>query len=149
MTKPTSRKAGRPRFEPSARDRAAVKKLSAAGVSQLEIARTLGVAATTLRRHFADELARGAIEANAAVATSLFRMAVHRTRPNVRAAIFWLKSRAGWRDHDGPPAEPPAPKPAPLGKKAQANLDAQTVHLGTSWEDLLGPDDPDEKTSLQ
>ena len=141
MTKPLPRKTGRPRFEPTARDRAAVKKLAAVGVSQREIALVIGVAETTLRRHFADELVLGDVDANAKVAAALFRAATHRTKPDIRAATFWLRCRAGWRPDMDVPAKPP--KPEPLGKKARANLDAKTAHVGTSWEELLGPDDPD------
>jgi hypothetical protein len=38
----------------------------------------------------------GAIQANAAVAQSLFHMATRDKVPS--AAIFWLKARAGWKE---------------------------------------------------
>jgi hypothetical protein len=52
-----------------------------------------------LRRHYRKELDRGAVEATAKVAQSLFQMAT--VDKSVAAAIFWMKARAGWREkHD-------------------------------------------------
>ena len=60
----------------------------------------------------------GAAEANAAVAQSLCKQATNADKPNVVAAIFWLKARAGWRDSD--PREG-------LGKKEKQQADAEEV----------------------
>jgi hypothetical protein len=68
------------------------------GIVQAEIARTLDIDPKTLRRAFRRELDIGMTDANARVAESLFQMAVRDKVPS--AAIFWLKVRAGWRDHD-------------------------------------------------
>src|SRR5436305_1514743 len=63
------------------------------------IATLLDVDPKTLRRHYRQELDRGAAEATAKVAQSLFQMAT--VEKNVAAAIFWMKARAGWREkHD-------------------------------------------------
>jgi DNA invertase Pin-like site-specific DNA recombinase len=57
----------RPRFEPIDPQRQLVKSLAAYGIGQEEIARKIGVSAKTLRRHFREELDRGATDANARV----------------------------------------------------------------------------------
>lgn len=61
----------------------------------------------TLRKYFREELDRGVPEANYKVASSLYKRATGNDTP---AAIFWLKSRAGWKDR---PAFEAAPIPPP------------------------------------
>ena len=43
-------------------------------------------------------LAGGHIKANARVAESLYRKAIGEGRESVTAAIFWLKTRARWKE---------------------------------------------------
>ena len=50
----------------------------------------------TLRRRFPEELRRGYARANAAVAEALYKAACGDGPGSVRAAIWWLKCRAGW-----------------------------------------------------
>jgi len=127
-------KGGRPAFQPSEKDRAAVKSMSAFGIPDYEIAKVIGITPPTLRKHFWQELEVGHIEANAKVAQSLFKKATGDGNQAVQAAIFWLKARAGWRDKS--PAE------EPIGKKEQRDIDARHAERGTSWEDLLDPTSP-------
>ena len=58
-------------------------------------AAVLGVDPKTLRKHYRDELDLGEIKANAQVAGFLFNSA---RSGNVTALIFWLKTRARWRE---------------------------------------------------
>ena len=88
-----------------------MRALTAMGLVHEEIAIVIGISEPTLRKHFRRELDVGAIEANAKVAQSLFKQATDPNKPNTIAGIFWMKSRAGWRDHD--------PKEAEVGKKIQ------------------------------
>jgi hypothetical protein len=74
--------------------------MSGFGVPQYAIAEMIGISIPTLEKHYRSELDSGAGKANMKVAQSLFQMATNIEKPNVVAAIFWLKSRAGWRDHD-------------------------------------------------
>jgi hypothetical protein len=52
----------------------------------------------TLRKHYRKELDKGHIKATAKVAESLFRKATGEGSQSVTAAIFWLKTRAGWKE---------------------------------------------------
>ncbi len=55
----------------------------------------------TLRRHYAEVLATAAVKANSMVAQSLFNKATRGDgASSVSAAIFWLKTRGRWREHD-------------------------------------------------
>lgn len=134
---------GRPSHQPTTKERAQVKMLAAMNIGRADMAVFLGVSVGTIDKYFSNEIKLGQIEANAKVSASLYRAATDPKKPNVVAAIFWLKARAGWRENDGLPLRPPAPllpgpKPPELGKKDAANLAAQTAHLGSDWEDLLG-----------
>jgi hypothetical protein len=107
-----------------------VLALAAYGVPVEAIARLLGMPLGTARRRFADELGRGAAEANLKVAQSLFRKATGDGPQAVVAQIFWLKARACWRDR-------PGPEPDPLGKKALRRLAAEAAGVGSEWGDDL------------
>ena len=72
-----------------------VRYLAGVGVRQDEIARIIGCAPKTLRKRFRDELDLGVAEANATVCGYLFAAA---KAGNVTAQIFWLKTRAHWRE---------------------------------------------------
>lgn len=87
----------RPRLEPTEEQRRRVKSLSAYGIKQEHIAQMMGIRSPkTLRKHFRVELTRGAIEADAQVGQTLYQMATSGKHP--AATIFWLKTRAGWRE---------------------------------------------------
>lgn len=127
------RKPGRPEYAPTDRDRAQVKALAAMGATMFEVALVMGLSEPTLRKYFHLELATGSVEANAKVAQSLFKQATSQDKPNVTAAIFWLKARAGWRDGNRPDGD----RDEPPGKKAIAQEEAKVAAVGTDWEHLL------------
>jgi hypothetical protein len=121
---------GRPAYEPTPKDRANVQLLASVGTREGDIAKVVGVSQPTLRKYYATELDTGHILATARVAQSLYRMATDKDKPNVAAAIFWLKSQAGWRDI---PSDN-----TPLGTKAEAAANARRPPPdGSGWEDLL------------
>jgi hypothetical protein len=68
------------------------------GVPEEGIARVLAVDPKTLRKHYREELDHGHTKANARVAENLYRKATGDGREAVVAAIFWLKTRAGWKE---------------------------------------------------
>jgi len=75
-----------------------VRFLAARGLRQTDIAKMIGCRdPKTLRRHFRDELDLGTAEVNVEVAGYLLNAA---KGGSVAAAIFWLKSRAGWREKE-------------------------------------------------
>ncbi len=75
-----------------------VEAMAGYGLPAKDIAIVLGIDAWALERDYQTELKAGAIKANAKVAESLFRRATGEGREGVVAAIFWLKTRAGWRE---------------------------------------------------
>ena len=74
-----------------------VRYLAGVGVRQDDIARIIGCAPKTLRKRMRDELDRGIAEANATIAGYLFAAA---KAGNITAIIFWLKTRAHWRERN-------------------------------------------------
>ena len=85
----------RPAFVANNAMRQKVRTLAGFGVPQEDIAKIIGCAPKTLRKRFREELDRGAAEANAMVAGYLFASA---KAGSVAAQIFWLKTRANWRE---------------------------------------------------
>ncbi len=120
VAKPGKRGGGRPAFVPNATDRGAVKALVGFGIQQPEIARHLGVSVPTLRKHFKDEIATGLTAANATVAGRLYALTGGKGREAVTACIFWLKTRAGWRETDV--VEVTGPDGAPLLAQSQVTF---------------------------
>lgn len=74
------------------------RRLAGYGLSTAEIARVMGIDEDTLTAHYAASIEKGRIKANARVAESLFRKATGEGRESVTAAIFWLKTRARWKE---------------------------------------------------
>ena len=83
------------KHEPTDESKATVKRLSALGVPHEDIATRLKISADTLVKYYQDELDEGRIDANATIAGTLFQQA---KKGNTAAAIFWLKTRARWKE---------------------------------------------------
>jgi hypothetical protein len=75
-----------------------VEALAGYGLTINEIATVLEVEADLLKETCAQELKAGHLKANARVAENLFRKATGDGRESVTAAIFWLKTRARWKE---------------------------------------------------
>lgn len=93
------------KHEPTAESRAQVEALASFGTPHDDIAMFIGVSAPTLRKAYRDELDFSAIKANAQVGKYLYSLASGRAvldgakHADCRtAAIFWMKTRAGWRE---------------------------------------------------
>lgn len=84
--------------EPSDKTRAEVAALVSFGNTQEDIARYIGVHVNTLIKYYRDELDNSVLQANAKVASRLFRKCVD--DGDVPSMIFWLKTRARWRTTD-------------------------------------------------
>ena len=89
---------GRPAHKPDPTSRRQVEAMTAYGVPETDIATVIGVDPKTLRKHYRSELDTGEIKANSKVAESLYRKALGDGSQSVTAAIFWLKTRARWRE---------------------------------------------------
>ena len=89
---------GRRAHKPNPFHRRQVEAMAGYGVPELSIPRVVGIDAKTLRKHYREELDTGQIKATAKVAESLFRKATTDGAQSVTAAIFWLKTRGGWRE---------------------------------------------------
>jgi hypothetical protein len=105
---PPPRPRGRPRYEPTLKDKGTVQAMLSYGVPQDDVAAVLGIDAKTLRKHFPAEIRSAAIHANATVKQALFHTATswmtkddkgkitgHPSKEAVTAAIFWDKTRGG------------------------------------------------------
>ena len=81
--------------EPTDKIRGQVLALTAYGIREEDIAKYLGISRTTLWKHYQNELSTGAINANATIAETLYNKAKD---GDTTACIFWLKTRARWRE---------------------------------------------------
>jgi hypothetical protein len=86
---------GRRAHRPDPSQRRQVEALAAYGIPEADISGVVGIDPKTLRKHYREELDLGETKANAQVASFLFNAAKN---GNVTAQIFWLKTRAKWRE---------------------------------------------------
>jgi hypothetical protein len=86
---------GRRAHKPDPSQRRQVEALAAYGIPSDNISRIVGIDSKTLRKYYRDEHDLGEARANAQVAGFLFNSA---KSGNVSAQIFWLKTRARWRE---------------------------------------------------
>jgi hypothetical protein len=90
--------------EPSKESRQLVQLHATIGTRQDIIAGVLGIDKKTLIKYYREELDYAMARANASVGGALFNKA---TKGDTAAMIFWMKTRAGWREkheieHSGP-----------------------------------------------
>ena len=81
--------------EPTKATRDTVRMHTMVGTPQHVIADVLGIDAKTLRRYYRREIDLSSAMANAQVGGALFNKAVN---GDSAAAMFWLKTRAGFRE---------------------------------------------------
>lgn len=94
-----------PPHAPTEKSRAEVAALYSYGIPQREIASFIGIDTKTLSKHYREELDVAQVKAHAAVGRFLFQSATGATLKEgashsdcVRAAMFWAKTRMGWRE---------------------------------------------------
>ena len=119
------------RHAPSEETRKTVQAMAGYGIPHDDIATVIGISPHTLRKHYAKELDTGQIIATSKVAQNLFRIATGEGREAVTAAVFWLKTRAGWSEYSA------AQMPKPLGKNAEAEQAAGLAAEMTEWNELV------------
>ena len=91
---------------PVEKDTEQVRQLAAQGMSEIQIAQSLGISPSTITRrkndceHFERALKEGRAAGIRAVTNSLFQAATDPDRPNVAAATFYLRNRdrGNWSD---------------------------------------------------
>lgn len=90
-----ARKMGAKDHKPTDENRRLVKMLAAVGARVDDIGTKLGISHDTVLKYYRQELEEGRIDANAQVAQTLFQQA---KSGNTAAMIFWMKTRAGWKE---------------------------------------------------
>lgn len=91
--------------KPTDKTRAEVSALASFGIPQDDIGAYIGISHTTVRKYYGDEIKVATIKANANVAKFLYKLASGAAMGDgatygdcKTAAMFWLKTRAGWRE---------------------------------------------------
>lgn len=83
---------------PTEISRAEVSALVSFGIKHEDIARHLRIHFNTLTKYYRHELDTAVTQANSIVANKLFKKATE--GDDLSAMIFWLKTRARWRERD-------------------------------------------------
>lgn len=125
--KPSNYRGGRPAWQPTADELRLVEHYTAIGMTQDEIALVMEVSVDSLQRHCRHQLDAGRLKVNAKVAAKLFDKAM---KGDTASIIFWMKSRAGWKErsvleHTGPtggPIETTAMTPKQAAEKYREKL---------------------------
>jgi len=86
------------RHVPDEKSRAQVEEMVGMGLTQEQISRVMLISEDTLRKYYDYELATGEAVKNNEVAKNLFSIATGQGQGAVTAAIFWLKTRARWKE---------------------------------------------------
>ena len=95
----------KPLHQPTDKTRAEIIALRSYGVPIKEVAAYIGIDDKTLYKYYKDELENSAIKANANVGKFLYQAASGQAIAQgashgdcVRAAMFWAKTRMGWKE---------------------------------------------------
>lgn len=83
---------------PDEKSKKQVLVMAGIGLTHDQIAKIMQVSDETLRKYYRDELETGKARMNSAVAQNLYSIATSRETGAVAAAIFWMKTRAEWRE---------------------------------------------------
>lgn len=95
---PTRPAGGRPPYRRSEDQAKLVESMTGFGATSDDVAKLLKISAPTLRKYYREELDLGVIKANAQVAESLFKKALGNGPQSGACAIFWAKTRMGWKE---------------------------------------------------
>lgn len=95
----------KPLHQPTDKTRAEIVALRSYGVPIKEVAAYIGIDDKTLYKYYKDELDNSAMKANANVGKFLYQAASGQALTTgatysdcVRAAMFWAKTRMGWKE---------------------------------------------------
>ena len=112
-------KSGRKPHEPTEAMRKTVSLHATVGRRQETIAEVLGISVDTLQRYYRSELDTSRERANAQVGGALYNKAMG---GDTTAMIFWLKTRARWRETVDISNEDGTLKPEPVAAAVMAAL---------------------------
>ena len=132
----------KPLHKPTEKTRAEIVALRSYGVPIKEVAAYIGIDDKTLYKYYKDELDNSAIKANANVGKFLYQAASGQALTTgatysdcVRAAMFWAKTRMGWKEtnvqeHTGANGKPLIPSAKEMTTdELKAELEALGVKL--------------------
>lgn len=121
--------------EPTDQAREICEALAGFGIPQDKIAQVLRITKPTLELHYRAELDRGAASVEAQLVGNLLRLAKGTDGTALKAIMFTLQCRFGWTPYAPAPVDiTPQER---IGKKEQANIEAQTAHEESSWAQLV------------
>lgn len=124
----------KPVHKPTSESRELVERLASIGIPQDKIAHVVGLSGPTLRKHYREQLDGAILRANAAVASNLFAIATGDGPRAVTAGIFWMKTRAGWKENDVSQQDP-----SELAREIQRSLiEARRLSSGIPPEETNG-----------
>jgi hypothetical protein len=128
---------GQPPHEPTDIARRTVKTMTACGLKQTDICAVLDISVPTLEKYYRRELDIGAAEVHTMIGQSLIFNAIGGpdrdwTKANVSAAIFYAKTRMGWKEPQaieisGPDRGPIQAEFRALDRAAQDRILAQRI----------------------
>ena len=132
----------KPLHQPTDKTRAEIVALRSYGVPIKEVAAYIGIDDKTLYKYYKDELDNSAIKASANVGKFLYQAASGQALTTgatysdcVRAAMFWAKTRMGWKEtnvqeHTGANGKPLIPSAKEMTTdELKAELEALGVKL--------------------
>ena len=132
----------KPLHQPTEKTRAEIIALRSYGVPIKEVAAYIGIDDKTLYKYYREELDNSAIKANANVGKFLYQAASGQALTTgatysdcVRAAMFWAKTRMGWKEtnvqeHTGANGKPLIPSAKEMTTdELKAELEALGVKL--------------------
>lgn len=126
---------GRPKHAPTDETRDLVEMLASVGTDVVVIARALKVSPPTLRKHYGECLKEGSARKRAEVIGLLFTSA-RSGNVSAQKKLAEMTASVVAQESFSESAARSEPRPAPLGKKAQAQEAAKTATRGTDWEEF-------------
>ena len=127
---------GRPPHKPTSVTRAQVLELGGMGWTFEQIANHLKINRDTLAKYYREELDIATETTNLRVKQNLYNIAIDPThKQSVTAAIFWLKTRARWRETDR--LEVTGPNGGPIEQNVNHSQQIDVRNLSVEQRDSL------------